>query len=186
MSPQRRIRCLLAMISALCLPASARADLSDIEGVWSGVCVDANGTSEVKGEVCFRGEGDAREVSLWGGAFRFLFKMNEVKSSDGGGTSLELTSFHWDQKAGVLRFDRERIQWSSSKNEPATVVHRSQELRLVAADSMDEPASESTSRGASPPTETKFRCTLRRESRKVAGGCPNCCPLSARRSEKKK
>lgn len=180
MTTRRLATCAVVATAALLLPAAARAELSDLEGAWSGVCVDANGTSEVKGEVCFRGDGDAREVSLWGGAFRFLLRLNEVKTSDGGVNGLELTSFHWDQKLGVLRFDRVRIQWSSSKNEPATVVHRSQELRLAVGDGMDEPAVEWTSRGASPPTETRFRCTLHRESRKVSGGCPNCCPIPAR------
>lgn len=147
----------------------------ELEGIWAGTCSDDGKVSHVRGEVCVRGTGEAREVSIWGGEYRLLRKPNSSDVSRGSERTLEVVINHWDEKTRTFSFDRNRISWDPRRNERSTVVHRVQWLRLVGADRMEEEARELTIQGDQR-KETSFACELTRVQRVVERSGPHACP----------
>jgi hypothetical protein len=147
----------------------------ELEGVWAGTCSDDGKISEVRGEVCVRGAGEAREVSIWGGEYRLLRRPNTSDVTKGSERTLEVVINHWDEKTRTFSFDRNRIVWAPRRNERSTVVHRVQWLRLVGKDQMEEGARELIIEGDQR-KQTSFACKLTRVRRKVERSGPNACP----------
>jgi hypothetical protein len=156
--------------------AAAPSDSSgELEGIWAGTCSDDGKISHVRGEVCVRGAGEAREVSIWGGEYRLLRRPNSSDVTKGNERTLEVVINHWDEKTRTFSFDRNRIRWDPRRNERSAVVHRVQWLRLVTADRMEEEARELTIQGDQR-KETSFVCKLTRVQRAVERSGANACP----------
>jgi hypothetical protein len=156
--------------------AAAPPDSSgELQGIWAGTCSDDGKVSEVRGEVCVRGDGEAREVSIWGGEYRLLRRPNSSEATKGSERTLEVVINHWDEKTRTFSFDRNRIMWDPRRNERSTVVHRVQWLRLVGKDQMEEEARELTIQGDDR-KQTTFTCKLTRVQRAVERSGPNACP----------
>jgi hypothetical protein len=78
-SMRRSIRHAVSLCSLVCAHATAEPDSSgELEGIWAGTCSDDGKVSDVRGEVCVRGAGAARELSIWGGEYRLLVAAHAV------------------------------------------------------------------------------------------------------------
>jgi hypothetical protein len=155
--------------------AAAPPDSSASSRGGAGTCSDDGKVSEVRGEVCVRGAGEAREVSVWGREYRLLRTPNSSDATKGSERTLEVVINHWDEKTRAFSFDRNRIVWDPGRNERSTLVHRVQSLRLVGADRMEEEARELTVQGDQR-KQTSFACKLTRVQRTVERSGPNACP----------
>ncbi len=177
-SMRRSIRQTVSLCSLVVCAHAAAAEpdsSGELEGIWAGTCSDDGKVSDVRGEVCVRGAGEAREVSIWGGEYRLLRRPNSSDVTKGRERTLEVVINHWDEKTRTFSFDRNRIMWDPGSNGRSTVVHRVQWLRLVGADRMEEEARELTVHGDQR-KETSFACTLTRVQRVVKRSGPNACP----------
>jgi hypothetical protein len=175
---RRRIRHAISSCSLIvCAHAAAVPPDSsgELEGIWAGTCSDDGKVSDVRGEVCVRGAGDAREVSIWGGEYRLLHRPNSSDVTKGSERTLEVVINHWNEKTRTFSFDRNRIMWDPRRNERSSVVHRVQWMRLVGADRMEEGARELIIQGDRR-KETSFACKLTRVRRVVERSGPNVCP----------
>jgi hypothetical protein len=167
---------IVALSPADAAPRDSSVDSSgELEGIWAGTCSDDGKVSEVRGEVCVRGSGEGREVSIWGGAYRLLRRPNSSDVSQGDERTLEVVINHWDEATRTFSFDRNRIVYDPTKNQTSKVIHRVQWLRLVGAERMEEEARELSIVGEQR-KETSFVCTLARVQRTVKRSGPNACP----------
>lgn len=157
------------------LDAGLAAPGGDLQGTWKGTCNDDGKVADVEGEVCLRGAGDGREISIWGGGWRLLQRPNSADETVKEERTIEVVVNRWDENARTFSFDRNRLVWRPGENEPSSVVHRVQTLKLVGTDGMDEVATETTVR-AGESKRTSFTCALKRVSRTVSRTGRNGCP----------